>query len=246
MVIAAHGRGQYLIIRCCWAFGTGCLQNKAEPRTLTDMTFLKFAAIYVSLLPLFLFYISPASLFLAFFFPRAHSTLPPSPCTLPRPKLLAVRSRQSSSSFLFYLLFLPLPLFLLLFFLVFCFSTFRPHVSLARFISPPRSHPVRRTSTSLNILERQREKRRRGGESEGKRVCCLSFSVPQRIVLLFAVGLLAPFERANERTAEPGARTQATQESASFLKLKTGLSAFDVRSDGRDSLGEASERASSR
>lgn len=109
MVIAARGRGQYLIIRCCWAFGTGCLQKKAEPRTLTDMTFLKFAAIYVSLLPLFLFYISPASLFLAFFFPRAHSTLPPSPCTLPRPKLLAVRSRQSSSSFLFYLLFLSPP-----------------------------------------------------------------------------------------------------------------------------------------
>lgn len=110
MVIAAHGRGQYLIIRCCWAFGTGCLQKKAEPRTLTDMTFLKFAAIYVSLLPLFLFYISPASLFLAFFFPRTHSTLPhPVLCLVPSSSRCAVVSllrRFSSISS-----FSPLPSF---------------------------------------------------------------------------------------------------------------------------------------
>jgi len=54
------------------AFGTGCLQ-KAEARTLTDMTFLKFAAIYVSPVPLFLFYPPLAS-----FFPQL-ALAPPTP-----------------------------------------------------------------------------------------------------------------------------------------------------------------------
>lgn len=47
---------------------TGCLQKARESlRTLTDMTFLKFAAIYVSFVPLFLFCLAPS----CFLFPLA-------------------------------------------------------------------------------------------------------------------------------------------------------------------------------
>lgn len=86
--------------------------QKAELRTLTDMTFLKFAAIYVSPVSLFLFYLSP----LAFFFPwnRYPLASSSSPVFLGR----AVVS-----------LFPPPP------------PPPPLDVSLARFISPPRCHP---------------------------------------------------------------------------------------------------------
>lgn len=156
------------------------------------MTFLKFAAIYVSPVPLFLFYLPS----LTFFLPRH-----PLPAFLSFPAPLL----PSALSSLLHLL------------------AFRPRISLARFISPPRRHPVRRTSTRLNVS------RRRRWRSQGKEIF-LSFSVPRRIVLLFAVGLHGSSELRRACGTVPGAR-------ASFSKLKTGLSA-STYGPTTDSMGE--------
>lgn len=128
------------------AFGTGCLQ-KAEPRTLTDMTFLKFAAIYVSPVPLFLFY-SPFSCFL---FPVAATLAATPPPPLPRssfpPASGSTVVSLSFPSLLFYFFF---PLF-------FLHSTSRfPHSFCFTPSLPPQRGVHRLVSTS-----------REGGEDEG-------------------------------------------------------------------------------
>lgn len=159
---------------CVWK--TGCLQ-KAEPRTLTDMTFLKFAAIYVSPVLLLLFYLPS----LAFFFlvPATLASPPP----LPLPLSFPPASDPQSSVFLFLA---PLLFFSLL-----------PPLDLA-FSSFVLFHPLVATPTAY-IASTSRGEREGGDGGEGKRSIFLSLSVSRRIVLLFPLGLRAFFERANEQ-----------------------------------------------
>jgi len=96
------------------------------------------------------------------------------PCApFPLPFPLRIYSRQSFSSSLLF----------------FFFSSSRPHVSLVRFVSPPRCHPnsVHRLATTSREGEG-----RRGGGGGGRRDgeegdLSLSFSVSRRIVFLFAL-----------------------------------------------------------
>lgn len=134
--------------------------------------------------PPFIPILSPAVCFLFF---RAPST-PPPPVLLclhpessspPRTAVVSLRLLRRSSSLS------PTPLR----------GTFRPRVSLARFISPPRSHPIRRTY--IDSPQRLGEEKKEDEEEEVRtkeRGLSLSLSLSRRIVLLFAVGLLAPFE----------------------------------------------------
>lgn len=163
------------------------------------MTFLKFAAIYVSPVSLFLFY-KPSSCFL---FPVAATLLP----HLPRP-----RSRQSLSfSLLFHLLLSPLGA---------STSRFPRSFYFAPSLPPQRVHRLASTS-------------RKGGKRPSS--LSLSLSVPRRIVLLFAIGLRAFFERACE---------QDDSESMSFSKLKTGLST-STSGPPVDSTGKLERRSHS-
>lgn len=111
-----------------------------------------------------------------------------------RSPYLSHRSFGSAVVFLFYFFFSSS-------------SSSRPRVSLVRFISPPRRHP-----NGVQLDSSQRFKKREKEEEMKKR--SFSFSVSRRIVLLFAFGLRAFFERANEQDSRNA-----------FSKLKTGLSA---------------------
>lgn len=171
----ARERGQYLIIPLPGAFGTGCLQ-KAEPRTLTDMTFLKFAAIYVSLSSLYSYFISPFSCFLFPVWP-----LPPSLAPLPLPLPPISGSTQSS-------VFLSLSLLFLL--------------STSRFPSFVLFHPLVATPTAyIDSPQRLAEE-----EEEEKEISLFfSLSLDESYFYLLSVFVPSSSERMSETTLERNA-----------------------------------------